>query len=459
MSYAVIDLETTGFSPARGDRVVEVGVVLLDRDARVVQEWTTLVNPQRDIGATHVHGIRARDVVDAPLFGDIARDVVDLLGGRTLIAHNQAFDVRFLRAELAAQGFELSEEFAALCTMLWSRRTLGASKLGDVCSALGIDNAHAHAAHAALGDAQATAQVFAALRRMTDGDHSWDADVARAVFPLGVPAAHSVHTFSPRAQASVDPVSEKPDDSPLWERITVPVPQGDPAAAIYLELLTEVLEDGLISKAEHWRLAAIAQLAGLGDARLPELHARYLDAAVAEAAADGNVTAHERRELQQIATLLDLPTPELPAGDVPATGVTWGNATGATNWRSASEPSGASQRGSASEPSAAPARATLVERPSDPHAPIEPTGAAFTLTPGCRVVFTGKLSVPREEWAHRIAAAGLITGSMTKNCAVLVAEDPASQSGKAKGARKHGVPIVTEAEFAPVFEAFVAQQT
>jgi DNA polymerase-3 subunit epsilon len=55
--FAVIDFETTGFSPARGDRAVEVGVVLLARDGVREGEWDTLLNPMRDVGASWVHGI------------------------------------------------------------------------------------------------------------------------------------------------------------------------------------------------------------------------------------------------------------------------------------------------------------------------------------------------------------------------------------------------------------------
>ncbi|WP_237590347.1 BRCT domain-containing protein, partial [Polaribacter sargassicola] len=74
------------------------------------------------------------------------------------------------------------------------------------------------------------------------------------------------------------------------------------------------------------------------------------------------------------------------------------------------------------------------------------------------MVFTGTLSRPREAWARALADAGFITGSVTKSCAVLIAEDPASQSGKAKTARAHGIPIVTEGEFIPVSDAYVAQR-
>ena len=58
MTVAVIDVETTGLSP-RTDRIVEVGVVLLDSRGDVEAEFETLVNPGRDVGPTGLHGIRA----------------------------------------------------------------------------------------------------------------------------------------------------------------------------------------------------------------------------------------------------------------------------------------------------------------------------------------------------------------------------------------------------------------
>ena len=64
--YAVVDTETTGFSPAHGDRVLEVAVVLLDAQGRVEREWETLLNPDRGVGPTHVHGITAAEVARAP---------------------------------------------------------------------------------------------------------------------------------------------------------------------------------------------------------------------------------------------------------------------------------------------------------------------------------------------------------------------------------------------------------
>ncbi|MGB3375025.1 MAG: exonuclease domain-containing protein [Microbacterium sp.] len=413
MSYAVIDLETTGFSPARGDRIIEVGVVLLDDEGAIEHEWTTLINPQRDVGPTHVHGIRARDVIDAPLFSDVAAYLVSLLSGRTLAAHNQEFDLRFLKAELATQGFALPSTYVGLCTMLWSRSSFGASKLGDVCAALEIEHA---SAHAALGDARATAQILAVLLRAAGHSTQWEADSMKAIFPLSADGSATVPR-APRTLAAAAPMAFiDTAELPLWERVSIPVDTSDAASAVYLDMLTRVLEDGLISAGEFSRLDAIIEVAHLSRERIVVLHASYLSAAYLEALADGHVSENERRELAQIATILDLRIPEIPEEAAPVP-------------KMRSESTGA---------------------PST-------TGTPFTLAPGARVVFTGTMSRPRESWASALADAGFITGSVTKNCAVLIAEDPASQSGKAKTARAHGIPIVTEGEFIPVFDAYRAR--
>jgi len=71
-AFAVVDVETTGFSPRLHDRVIEVAVVRLSPGGLPADEYTTLVNPRRDVGPTHVHGITATEVKDAPTFEQIA---------------------------------------------------------------------------------------------------------------------------------------------------------------------------------------------------------------------------------------------------------------------------------------------------------------------------------------------------------------------------------------------------
>ena len=90
--FAAIDMETTGLSP-RIDRVVEIAVIQLDRGLSPCGEFATLINPGRDIGATHIHRITARDVVGAPRFEQVAPMLLDLLRGRVIVAHNVQFDL------------------------------------------------------------------------------------------------------------------------------------------------------------------------------------------------------------------------------------------------------------------------------------------------------------------------------------------------------------------------------
>ncbi|MBF5082561.1 exonuclease domain-containing protein [Quadrisphaera sp. INWT6] len=157
--YAVLDLETTGFSP-RTERIVEVAVVHVSPDGRAGADWSTLVHPDRStVGATHVHGIRPADVRGAPRFADIAGALVEQLAGRVLVAHNASFDVPFLRAEFERAGVAMPE-VAELCTLRESRLHLPdllKRKLADCCSAAGVTLS---GAHSALGDARATAELL-----------------------------------------------------------------------------------------------------------------------------------------------------------------------------------------------------------------------------------------------------------------------------------------------------------
>ncbi len=157
--YAVLDVETTGFAPAR-ERVVEIAVVHLDPTGQHEQTWTTLVHPARSvIGASDVHGITIDDVRGAPRFEHIAPTLVDLLTGRVLVAHNAVFDLAFLRHELARAGVAMPEP-PVLCTLeaSWDHLLhLPRRRLADCCSAAGIALTDAHSA---AGDTTATAALL-----------------------------------------------------------------------------------------------------------------------------------------------------------------------------------------------------------------------------------------------------------------------------------------------------------
>ncbi|WP_432491379.1 exonuclease domain-containing protein [Kineococcus gypseus] len=118
--YAALDVETTGFSAGR-DRIVQVAVTLLDEHGAVESSWSTLVDPERDPGPVHVHGITAERLAGAPLFADVAAELAGLLAGRVFVAHNAVFDWGFVAAEMRRAGVALDVE-QRLCTRNLAKR-------------------------------------------------------------------------------------------------------------------------------------------------------------------------------------------------------------------------------------------------------------------------------------------------------------------------------------------------
>ena len=156
--FAVVDLETTGFSPQQ-DRVVEIAVVRVRGDGTVLEEWSTLVQPDRTVGATAVHGITQRDVVGAPRFGELTGELGRLFSGAVVTAHNAAFEERFLRAEFERAGVR-PPTTPALCTMRLARAVavpVPNHKLATCCDHFGVALLDAHTA---LADARATAAIM-----------------------------------------------------------------------------------------------------------------------------------------------------------------------------------------------------------------------------------------------------------------------------------------------------------
>lgn len=146
----VVDTETTGFGAA--DRVVEVAMVTLDLRGRVVDTWETLLDPGRDPGPTHVHGITEEMVQGAPAFGSLAPEIAARLHGAVVSAHNLPFDARMLRQEFDRCEVPLGDLRNGLDTLVPTR-----AKLHVACLAEGVK---LRPNHHALDDALATADLL-----------------------------------------------------------------------------------------------------------------------------------------------------------------------------------------------------------------------------------------------------------------------------------------------------------
>jgi len=177
--FATIDFETTGLFPGGSDRAIEVAVVHSDPDGTITGRWDTLINPGRDLGRQDIHRITAFEARQAPTFSEIAPELLELLSGRVIVAHNASFDTRFLLAELERMGYSHWEELVTLCTMRLAREFLpagGRRSLAECCATFGID---LEGAHRASVDAEATALLLAAYLDHSEDHSGWNEYLAR----------------------------------------------------------------------------------------------------------------------------------------------------------------------------------------------------------------------------------------------------------------------------------------
>ena len=166
MREIVLDTETTGFDPAAGDRLVEIGCVELMNHLPTGKTYHIYINPERDIPpeATAVHGITNEFVKDKPTFGEVVGDFMDFIGDSRLVIHNAEFDMKFLNAELKIFGFPSLDNRRALDTVKMAREKFPGSpaNLDALCRRFGIDNS-SRTFHGALLDSQLLAEVYLEL--------------------------------------------------------------------------------------------------------------------------------------------------------------------------------------------------------------------------------------------------------------------------------------------------------
>ena len=161
---AVIDFETTGLSPAMGDRATEVAIVLVDNGS-VVDRFQSLMNAGVHISAfiTGLTGISNAMVATAPDADKVMLDASRFVGNAPMVAHNASFDRKFWQAELARAGAAAAQPFA--CTMLVSRRLYpqaSSHKLGVLVDYHCLPRAGR--AHRALADAEMAASLLGQIQ-------------------------------------------------------------------------------------------------------------------------------------------------------------------------------------------------------------------------------------------------------------------------------------------------------
>lgn len=404
---AVIDVETTGINPFRHDRVVEMAAVLMTPDGQVVDEFVTLVNPERDVGPTSIHGLTATDVAKAPRFCDVAGALMAVLRRAVVVGgHNVRFDVTFLSLEYQRLGITFPS-----CPTLDTKKLAGWGSLSDCCANYGL--AREGRVHSALGDARDTARLLSRILAESPEMRSLCLEATQVTWP---DIALTNTAPMTRETCRNSPVETPRYVQRLVSRLSaVPGQRAEEAGVLdYYALLGQVLEDRVIQDAEAEALVEVAAQWGLSVEQLKSIHTDYLSRLVRAAWADAQVTDSERQELDMVAHLLGFGPLSLEE---------------LSRLRNTAE----------------------ITVPST--AGVRPIGTENWA--GKRVCFTGESictmkgrRLSREDADRLVSEHGLtVQDAVTMKLDVLVVADPNTQSGKAKKARQHGIRIIHE----PVF--------
>jgi DNA polymerase-3 subunit epsilon len=408
--FAILDVETTGLYPRR-DRVVEIAIIRLAPDLAVVEEYTTLVNPDRDVGPTRIHRIRASDVAAAPRFHEIAGDVVERLAGSVVVGHNVRFDAGFVVSELERMGQPVPA-FPRLCTIGISHRLgldLPGRKLAVCCEEAGIE---LRDAHTALGDAIATSKLLTTYLTLAHRAGVADLETLGCDDPDCLSASEWPR-LSPsrlvRRRGEAVALPEPDRIALLLERLSPQPVLSSGVVAAYLELLERVLEDRVVTAEEAASLHGLASLYGMSreDARVA--HLAYLRALAEAAADDGRITPAEKDDLDLVARLLGHTPGELDELI-----------------------------------EAALASRTTTQR-RQLGAGLECGTVCFT---GDSRYATEGVRITREVAEGLARRAGLsILRNVSRKLDLLVVADPATVSSKARRARELGTRVIVESEF------------
>ncbi len=416
-NYAVVDVETTGFSPKHHHRVIEIAVIRLDEAGKITAEFDSLVNPNRDVGPVHVHGIRPRDLINAPTFEEIAGEVAALLSGAVFVAHNVQFDWRFVCAEFQRFGY-FTPEPPCMCTMEVAsalQPSIPGRSLQVACENLGIVRSAEHHAHC---DAMASATIlqrflrtppstnpFIKALRALCGDRHGQIEPWPAIERTG--KRRSRRDNPAKQETTKSFIQGLIERLPSYKELT-------PHSNRYLCVLDRALSDFVLDVDEAKELEEVAQSLGLVREQVEMVHRAYLRDLAREALADGTISISEMSDLVTVSGLLAVPRSEL-SGILQESGFR------------------ISKSGTKST-DASPDTSSLQGKT-----------ICFTGTFTCEVAGHDG----GREMAERIAMerGAVLKNNITKKLDMLVAADIETMSTKARKARDYGIKIVSELDY------------
>lgn len=283
----VLDVETTGFG--KTDRIIEVSALTVDPISLTpIDEYDTLVNPERDIGNSYIHGITASMVTSAPTFAEIAPALARRLDGAILIGHNVAFDAWMLLQEFNRLG-DLSSFDPGLPVCTYKAAGVSLEEAGKQYL---LTN---ESMHRALTDARITAELAAIV---VDDDTD-----CRPAFCMasGDPNPRTLR------RGAIDPTKA------IKRKVSaVDSPWNGDRSGMYRYVLNYVLDDGRIDPDERAVLRDLADELQLSESQVREICRLHLATLIAASERDGVVDKDERKRLEMNANAMGLGDEPLP---------------------------------------------------------------------------------------------------------------------------------------------------
>lgn len=303
---AVIDFETTGFSPKTGCRVVEVAVVRVDPDMEPRLVLDTLVDPDGPVHATRIHGIAHDDVLGAPLFTDLAANVAEALSGAVVAAFNASFDMRFLEYELHRSKRGQQAWIPPHVCLMYARPLLNLGpkcSLADACAAYGLPPA----SHRAADDAIAGAHLWLIYRdaaRKAGLEHFEDFDKGAYSFV----ASFDSDPFTPQlVEALAPPVPDgqlKPRTTAARKPALPPEVSAMDKRRRYWHMLVEAVSDGVVTPDEISSLRGAQRQLALPVDDIRAIHAKLAGEIMAAQVEDEAVSTSEAGVLSSLFGIL-----------------------------------------------------------------------------------------------------------------------------------------------------------
>jgi len=162
----VLDTETTGLDPKKGDRIIEIGCLELENLQPTGRQFQAYINPERSVSekTVEITGLTDADLIDKPVFADVVERFLEFISDDPLIIHNASFDMGFLNAELERAQRPILSRNKVIDTLDMARKKFPGSpaSLDALCRRFNIDNSNREK-HGAILDSELLADVYLEL--------------------------------------------------------------------------------------------------------------------------------------------------------------------------------------------------------------------------------------------------------------------------------------------------------